>query len=121
MTHGEQTKAKTGKSSQASGSQKISSKTAGKTGPGGKGSNAKEGETGKAGKIVVKKDQAGAAAQKGSFAAKEAGNGSKGGGKARSAPAPAPDDVPGFSNPTVENAFKRALKKYPNALRKLTD
>jgi hypothetical protein len=27
----------------------------------------------------------------------------------------------GFSNSVVANAFKRAIKKYPNAFRKLTD
>ena len=116
MTHGEQTKAKAGKANQASG-KKTSSKTGGKAVQGGKTGK----ETGKAAKIVVKKDQAGpekgsAAAQKGSSSAKEAGNGGKG--KTRPA---APDAVPGFSNPTVANAFKRAVKKYPNAFRKLTD
>ena len=30
-------------------------------------------------------------------------------------------DTPGFSNPVVANAFKRAIKKYPNAFRRLTD
>ena len=28
---------------------------------------------------------------------------------------------PGFNNPVVANAFKRAVKKYPNAFRRLTD
>lgn len=27
----------------------------------------------------------------------------------------------GFTNPVVANAFKRAIKKYPNAFRRLTD
>ena len=31
-----------------------------------------------------------------------------------------PDDIR-FSNPLVANAFKRAVKKYPNAFRRLTD
>jgi hypothetical protein len=26
-----------------------------------------------------------------------------------------------FTNPTIESAFKRAVKKYPNAFRRLTD
>lgn len=29
--------------------------------------------------------------------------------------------VAGFSNPVVANAFKRAVKKYPTAFRRLTD
>ena len=30
-------------------------------------------------------------------------------------------DVPSFNNPVVASAFKRAVKKYPNAFRRLTD
>ncbi len=30
-------------------------------------------------------------------------------------------DVAAFSNPAVATAFKRAVKKYPNAFRRLTD
>ena len=26
-----------------------------------------------------------------------------------------------FTNPAIESAFKRAIKKYPNAFRRLTD
>lgn len=29
--------------------------------------------------------------------------------------------TPGFNNPRVADAFKRAIKKYPNAFRRLTD
>jgi hypothetical protein len=32
-----------------------------------------------------------------------------------------PADGPPFSNPIVAAAFKRAVKKYPNAFRRLTD
>ena len=32
----------------------------------------------------------------------------------------APDGAP-FNNPTVASAFKRAVKKFPNAFRRLTD
>jgi hypothetical protein len=136
MTHGEQTKAKAAKTSQASGSKKISSKAGGKavqSGKSGKASAKETGEGGKAAKIVVKKDQPGApkgsssaeksssaAASKAGGSAKEAGNGGKGSGKARPAAVPA-DATSGFTNPTIANAFKRAVKKYPNAFRKLTD
>ncbi len=126
MTHGDKTKAKAAKTSQASGKKSSSTKTAGKavqTGKSGK-AGGKE-ETSKAAKIVVKKDQA--SSQKGSSAtapkagssAKETGNGGKASGKAR--PAVSSDGTPGFTNPVIANAFKRAVKKYSNAFRKLTD
>ena len=31
------------------------------------------------------------------------------------------NDSPSFSNPVVGNAFKRAVKKYPGAFKRLTD
>ena len=34
---------------------------------------------------------------------------------------PAAVGPPGFNNPVVADAFKRAIKKYPNAFRRLTD
>ena len=127
MTHGDQAKAKAAKTSQASGSKKVNGKTSGQAVQSGKGSKvgSKEGgESSKAAKIVVKKDQTGAeksssaAAQKAGSSAKEAGNSGKTSSKGRSADA---DASPGFTNPAVANAFKRAVKKYPNAFRKLTD
>ena len=55
----------------------------------------------------------------------------KAGGKSNSTKAVAPragdgktkarEDAGGFSNPAVASAFKWAVKKYPNAFRKLTD
>ncbi len=32
-----------------------------------------------------------------------------------------PADAGGFTNPVIAAAFKRAVRKYPNAFRKLTD
>ncbi|MGZ5441994.1 MAG: hypothetical protein ACXW5U_16485 [Thermoanaerobaculia bacterium] len=133
MTHGDQAKAKTAKSSQASATKKTSSKTAGKavqvgkSGKAGKAGVKEAGQSSKAGKIDVKKQQAGSekggpsSLQKAALPAKESGNSGKG--KTRPATAAAaPDDAaPGFTNAAVAAAFKRALKKYPNALRKLTD
>lgn len=111
MTHGDQAKAKTAKSSQASATPKSSSKTAGQTLQAGKSSKgAEKGDGGKGGKISSKGTQAGP--EKDSAAGK--------GSKARPAPAAA-DDTAGFTNAAVAAAFKRALKKYPNAFRKLTD
>jgi len=60
---------------------------------------------------------------------KKATSGKEGGGKAspktsaksngkNSRPEPG---VINFTNPTIENAFRRAVKKYPNAFRRLTD
>lgn len=109
MTHGDQAKAKTAKSSQASADKKSSK--SGKAG-------GKEAGAGGKGQIPLKKPQAGA--EKGSSAsAKEAGNGGKAG-KARPVAADA-GATSGFSNAAVAAAFERALKKYPNAFRKLTD
>ena len=42
--------------------------------------------------------------------------GSNGKGRGKGSP-----DVPSFNNPVVATAFKRAVKKYPNAFRRLTD
>lgn len=125
MTHGDQAKAKAAKTSQTSGIQKSSSKAAGKQ-QGGKGSQGggQQGSEGSQGaKIALKKQQGDA--EKGSPAAAPAAKGASGkdagnGGKGKGRPAP-PLDGSGFSNPDVANAFKRALAKYPNAFRKLTD
>jgi hypothetical protein len=42
--------------------------------------------------------------------------GADGKNRGRSAP-----DGPSFNNPVVASAFKRAVKKFPNAFRRLTD
>ena len=114
MTHGDKAKAK-GKAS----APKSSSK-AGENGKGAQQAGAKESKAGESG---GKKQQAvsekAAAATKGRAPAKEPATG-KGDpkGKGRNAPVPEPG---GFNNPVIGNAFKLAVKKYPNALRKLTD
>lgn len=111
MTHGDKTKAKAAKSSKASGK-----KDAGKTGGNGKGKKAV------AAKAVSESGKAGAgkkAAPVKKGAVPEAAR-SKERSEAKSR-AVAPDSPAGFSNPGVASAFKHALKKYPNAFRKLTD
>jgi len=127
MTHGDQAKAKTAKSSQASATKKSSNKTVGKAPQGSKtvktgGKEAGQGgKASKAGKANPKKagsEKSSPAAK--AVAAKETGNGGKGS-KARPAAAPADDATTGFTNSAVATAFKRAVKKYPNAFRKLTD
>lgn len=110
MTHGDKAKAKAGKKSQASAKARGS-----KSGENGKGSSAKAGaKSGKAeagkkggaqksrgatGKAVAPKDRA-----------SEAGAHAKGRG-----------DATAFGDPRIATAFKHAVKKYPNAFRKLTD
>jgi hypothetical protein len=110
MTHGDKAKAKTGKgSSQTSGKKSgkgIEAKGAGKDGKGTKGEQASAKQT-VAEKPVSKKD--------GGTSAKEPSGAERG--KSR---VPAGDGS-GFSNASVGAAFKHALKKYPNAFRKLTD
>jgi hypothetical protein len=65
----------------------------------------------------------GQAAQKSSSGASSL----KAGAKAVSSPksngkAPRPDaEAVTFTNPAIESAFKRAVKKYPNTFRRLTD
>lgn len=120
MKHGDKAKAKSAKA-KASGKEKSV-----KAGP----------------QAVAKSSKAGQSAKK--SAAKAPEKGAKGGGKAPAPPpvkagAKAPAKaaggngpvrpaaravVPangGFTNAAVANAFKRAIKKFPNAFRKLTD
>lgn len=120
MTHGDKAKAKTGKSSEASGSKKSSSPTGGKSSESRQSRGQESRQSGQAGaKIAVKKSlpaPAVAGKKGGGFSAKETAPDGKGS-KSR----PPAEDEGGFSNPVVAAAFKRAVKKYPNALRKLTD
>jgi hypothetical protein len=126
MTHGDKAKAKTGgKSSETSAAKKssIPVKQAGAKSGEGKGggkvapqSAAKGGGEGKAGQISIKRGGAGEASP--SPAEKAGGtSGKESGGKAKGRV----DEPAGFSNPAVANAFRHAVKKYPNAFRKLTD
>ncbi|HKO54917.1 MAG TPA: hypothetical protein VJ276_03500 [Thermoanaerobaculia bacterium] len=111
MKHGDKAKAKaaqtaskasSGKNSKAAGEKSSgSAKAAGS-------SKAKDVKTGK---------QAGAGNQKDEAGGKAGGNGKP---SARR-PAAAPAEAGTFTNPIVANAFKRAIKKYPNAFRRLTD
>jgi hypothetical protein len=102
MTHGDKTKAKGKTSLQASGK-----KSSSKAGDNGKGSGEAAGSE-KAGTSKAGADSKGA---------KESATAGDVKGKTRSAAA----EGGGFSNPVIADAFKHALKKYPNAFRKLTD
>lgn len=134
MTHGDKTKAKTVKSSKASGQQKNGgeAKAVAEKGGNGKGHEAKAGSKASPqsppAKEVSKAGIKGLAG--GSEAAKKpaAGKGAKaaaseksGGEKRGRATLPAPSSSDPFTNPVVADSFSRAIQKYPNAFRKLTD
>jgi hypothetical protein len=122
MTHGDKAKAKktASKASESSKSTKVEggqppkiSKTRDQEGGG------KAGQAGSKAVQTEKRQQSGSgekgAAAKALGAAKAGAGGSSSNSKVRS-------DAPGgISNPIVANAFKRAIKKYPNAFRRLTD
>lgn len=122
MTHGDKAKAKAAKSNKASvkkagaqGGENGKSKAAGQAVKAGQGSKAvqsgKTSQNVKAGEGVKAGAEKAAAAKKGSSPAEP---------KTKGSPAPA-DTAGSFSNPAISSAFRQALKKYPNALRKLTD
>ena len=125
MTHGDKAKAKAAKSSKAS-APKASSK-GGENGKGALQTSAESSKTGSqgSGKGAVKAsppklrpaEKAASGPRGGSTKDSSAGTESKGKGRAA---AVAEDEAP-FNNPVIADAFKHALKKYPNAFRKLTD
>jgi hypothetical protein len=120
MTHGDKAKAKAAKSSKASvkeagtqGGDNGKSKTVSQAGKG-----SKAGEAGAKGESSSK-----TGSEKAAASPKDSGKGkgsaaSAKGSTARNSPAA---ESGGFNNPVIGAAFKQALKKYPNALRKLTD
>lgn len=149
MTHGDKTKAKTVKSSKASGQQKSSSAGAESRKAGAEKSNGKVktagnvkapevretgkiGETGKA-REAGKASEAGKVREAGVKAVEKAASpktgAEKGGRTAASETAEKPRARGGaavtgsapFNNPLLADAFTRAVKKYSNAFRKLTD
>jgi len=127
MTHGDKAKAKAAKSSKASvtkagieGGENGKSKTVRQTVQASKGS--------KAGETSAKGESSSKAGSEKAAAAQKSGGLSKGSasrpdpkGKTSAARNGAADETGGFNNPVIGAAFKQALKKYPNALRKLTD
>ena len=124
MTHGDKAKAKAAKSNKASvkkaGSQGGEN---GKSKAAGQGSKAvqsgKTSQSGKAGQGVKAGGEKAAAAKKGGGAEKDSA--SRAEPKTKGSPAAPADTAGSFSNPAISAAFRQALKKYPNALRKLTD
>ena len=115
MTHGDKAKAKAAKSNKAS-----VKKAGSQGGENGKSKAVQSGKTSQSGKAGegVKAGAEKTAAKKGSGPAKD----SAGRAEPKTKGSPAPADTAGsFSNPAISSAFRQALKKYPNALRKLTD
>jgi hypothetical protein len=101
MKHGDKAKGKAGKAS----GKKSSKATASKSSEASRGIKGKK-QQNVAAKTVSKSSKA------------STKNEDPGNGKARSRTG---SDEVGFSNPVVAAAFKRAVKKYPNAFRRLTD
>jgi hypothetical protein len=100
MKHGDKAKGKAGKASGKKSGKAVAAK-------------------GESARVVKgKKHEAVAAKASGKAGKANAKVEDPGNGKAR---ARAGSDEVGFSNPVVAAAFKRAVKKYPNAFRRLTD
>ena len=116
MTHGDKAKAKAAKSNKAS--VKKAGSQGGENGKSKAVQSGKTSQSGKAGEGVKAGAEKAAAAKKGSGQAKDSA--SRAEPKAKSSATPA-DTAGGFTNPAISAAFRQALKKYPNALRKLTD
>jgi len=106
MKHGDKAKAKSAKA-------KASGKDAGSKKVVAKSSKGAEKTSGKAVKAGGQKDAAKAVAK-----SSPPGKGDNGKGKTAR---PAPNGGAGFSNPVIGEAFRRAVKKYPSAFRRLTD
>lgn len=134
MTHGDKSKAKTVKASKASGRKEASSRGEKVREAGAEKGNGKTGE--KAAASLPKTAKSKAGGQKGGA---EKSSSEKSGSKA-AVPLPASGETkvrasakaeksrgtangePGtFSDPLIANAFSRAVEKYGNAFRKLTD
>jgi hypothetical protein len=129
MTHGDKSKAKTVKSGKASGQQKAGPEShQNAKGRADKGSNGKAVVQGKA-VVRGKATSKGSPVQSGKAAGAQSGSAAVKGretkdssekSRARTAAAPAVEG-PVISNPAIAESFTRALQKYPNAFRKLTD
>lgn len=120
MKHGDQGKGKTAKAASQASGKSGKAVTALKGGKAGQSSKA-AGENGKGGSSAKGADRSKKAG------AKESGSRIPG---QKADPAPVKKDdkgrrptgeTGGFANPVVASAFKRAVAKYPNAFRKLTD
>lgn len=112
MTHGDKAKAKAGNKSQASA--KAHGAKSGENGKGGGQKGAAKGGKVEAGTRKKSVDEKGSPAKAAAAGAKERAAESASRAKGR-----ADDGV--ISDPRLAAAFKHAVKKFPNAFRKLTD
>jgi hypothetical protein len=116
MKHGDQAK-KAAKAVKASGKKTSPKEALAKSSKDKSGAQAKSSSGKEA--VAAKSSGKAPAAKVPAKAAAKAETGSKAGGG--NGKAKAPDGPVSFANPVVANAFKRAVKKYPNAFRRLTD
>jgi hypothetical protein len=112
MKHGDKAKAKAAKT-KASGKEAGSKASA--TTKGGKAVKAAGKKESSSTKAVPSKKSSGVKAAP-QAAGKTSASGRSNGKVARSEP-----EAITFTNPTIEDAFKRAIKKYPNTFRRLSD
>jgi hypothetical protein len=103
MKHGDKAKAKSAKT-KASGKEAGSKKTVAKSSKG-----------------AEKSSQADKAGGSKKEVSKSSGPAPKGGNGKGKTGRPAPVAAGGFTNPVIGEAFRRAVKKYSNAFRRLTD
>jgi hypothetical protein len=111
MKHGDKAKVKAAKAKTSG--KEAHSKTAAKA-KGAKASGKKESSASSKAGAARKKDSSVKASPKASVKAEAVL-------KSNGKPGRADAEVFAFSNPAIENAFKRAVKKYSNAFRRLTD
>jgi hypothetical protein len=119
MTHGDKTKAKPVKSSKASGKDQASAKGGETRKAGAEKGNGKGAPPAKTGKVG--ESSAAAKAVSAGKASVGTARGKESGEKPRARATVPVSEGPVISNPALADSFDRAIKKYPNAFRKLTD
>lgn len=115
MKHGDQAKAKSAQAAgkvQGKSDQSAGAKAGGKAGQSSKAAKSGSKQSGQKAAAKASPGKVKAAVAKKTEAEPKGGNGKTAANRSSDT---------GFSNPVVANAFKRAVKKYPNAFRRLTD
>jgi hypothetical protein len=124
MKHGDKNAKSVKPASHASG-EKSSAKQTGphKAGKGVETSSSKKGNGSSKAAAPLQKSGSPAAIAKESSAKAGSGSGkeSSGAKAGKAAAGKGSGEAPGFNNPVIGDAFRRAVQKYPNAFRKLTD
>ena len=114
MKHGDKAKAKSAKASSKTSGKKASSKAGSEKG-------GKAAKSAKAGKVSSKKAVPAKAESGKTVKAAPAKSATKAPIAANQSGVRVGNGGPSFSSAAIGNAFKRAVKKYPNAFRRLTD